>query len=58
MGASKNIPVRSVFPARIAATTAAGYASASETADVKFIRSSRNQPGGEPGFDFTPASGS
>jgi hypothetical protein len=37
MGAPKSIPVRSVFPARIAATTVAGYASANETADVEFL---------------------
>jgi hypothetical protein len=37
MGAPKSIPVRTVFPARIAATTAAGYASANETAGAKFI---------------------
>jgi len=37
MGAPKSIPVRTVLPARIAATTAAGYASANKAADAKLI---------------------
>jgi len=37
VGVPESIPVRIVFPARIAATTVAGYASAKEAADVKLI---------------------
>jgi len=36
-GALKSIPARRVFPARIAATTVAGYASANENADAKLL---------------------
>ena len=37
MSAPKNIPVRSVFPARVAATTVVGYVSVNENADAKIL---------------------